>query len=179
MYWSEWGQAKCLKKASMDGTNAKILVDNVGYAIGLVIDFDIKRLYWADTLTSVITSSDFHGLNKRTIISQVSGQLGGLAIFKNFVYWINVTAGEIWRVNKMTGASMSKVLENVNATDLAVFHKSKQEGFNQCKIDNGGCSRLCLALPSQRKDESASFTCACPTHFIPQNKTCIRKIFLV
>lgn len=94
MYWSEWGQAKCIKKASMDGTNAKVLIENVGYAVGLLVEFEQKRLYWADSLTSTIMSSDFHGLNKRVIVNLHRGQIGGLAMHQNFIYWINVTSGK-------------------------------------------------------------------------------------
>lgn len=95
MYWSEWGQAKCIKKASMDGSNAKVILDNIGYAVGLVVDFEQKRLFWADSLTSTIMSSDFHGLGKQTVISLSRGQLGGLAMFRNFIYWINTTSGQL------------------------------------------------------------------------------------
>ncbi|GJQ65548.1 hypothetical protein Trydic_g7648 [Trypoxylus dichotomus] len=173
MYWSEWGQAKCIKKAFMDGTNTKVILENVGYAVGLLVDFEQKRLFWADSLSSTIMSSDFQGFRKQMIVSSNGGQIGGLAMFRHFLYWINVTSAEIWRANKMGGDNVSRVVNNINATDVTVFHKSKQEGYNQCKIDNGGCSHLCLALPSQKKDESATFTCACPTHFVQQNKTCV------
>lgn len=70
-------------------------------------------------------------------------------------------------------------------------------GWNECGIDNGGCSHLCVALsPEARgsgRDDCAcpnhlsfdgtnqschcAYHCACPTHYQlgPDNLTCLRK----
>lgn len=62
-----------------------------------------------------------------------------------------------------------------SVTDLLVFHSSRQRGFNQCAVNNGGCSHLCLAQPAYTSNEIVTYSCACPTHYILQNNTCTRK----
>lgn len=60
-------------------------------------------------------------------------------------------------------------------TDILVFHSSRQSGQNPCSINNGGCSHLCLAVPSS--NGTRNFTCACPTHYTlaEDHTTCYRK----
>lgn len=55
----------------MDGTNSITLVDKVGRANDLTIDYADQRLYWTDLDTSMIESSNMLGilaLNYITVI---------------------------------------------------------------------------------------------------------------
>lgn len=45
----------------MDGTNCMTLVDKVGRANDLTIDYADQRLYWTDLDTNMIESSDMLG----------------------------------------------------------------------------------------------------------------------
>ena len=49
-------------------------------------------------------------------------------------------------------------------------------GWNACNGNNGGCSHLCLALPTI-PDSNQTHICACPTHYELNwdNKTCTGK----
>lgn len=48
-------------RAFMDGTNCMTLVDKVGRANDLTIDYADQRLYWTDLDTNMIESSDMLG----------------------------------------------------------------------------------------------------------------------
>lgn len=61
MYWTEWGGKPRIVRAYMDGTNSITLVDKVGRANDLTIDYVDQRLYWTDLDTSMIESSNMLG----------------------------------------------------------------------------------------------------------------------
>lgn len=84
--------------------------------------------------------------------------------------------GQLWKINKETGEDKTLVNKlSDRATYLSSWYKNKQKHTNQCSVNNGGCSHLCLALPRKTYDEQTIYTCACPTHYILQNKSCIGK----
>ncbi|XP_012580569.1 PREDICTED: low-density lipoprotein receptor-related protein 5 [Condylura cristata] len=58
IYWTEWGGKPRIVRAFMDGTNGVTLVDKVGRANDLTIDYADQRLYWTDLDTNMIESSN-------------------------------------------------------------------------------------------------------------------------
>lgn len=63
MYWTEWGGRPRIARAYMDGKTTTTLVDKVGRANGLTIDYVAHRLYWTDLDTSMIESTNMQGLD--------------------------------------------------------------------------------------------------------------------
>lgn len=63
MYWTEWGGRPRIARAYMDGKTTTTLVDEVGRANGLTIDYVAHRLYWTDLDTSIIESTNMQGLD--------------------------------------------------------------------------------------------------------------------
>lgn len=70
MYWSDWGKAAKIEIAAMDGSERRDLINvNLTWPNGLAIDFEKKRLYWADGGTSKIEYSDLDGKHRTVLIS--------------------------------------------------------------------------------------------------------------
>lgn len=61
MYWTEWGGRPRIARAYMDGSTITTLVDKVGRANGLTIDYLDHRLYWTDLDTYMIESTNMQG----------------------------------------------------------------------------------------------------------------------
>lgn len=61
IYWTEWGGKPRIVRAFMDGTSCMTLVDKVGRANDLTIDYADQRLYWTDLDTNMIESSNMLG----------------------------------------------------------------------------------------------------------------------
>lgn len=93
MYWSEWGHSNSIKRASMDGTNQKTLLMNTRHATGLSLDYEKKRLYWVQTTTPAILSSDLNGMDKQVIIKDDIKKPIGLTLYKDFLYWSDEVTG--------------------------------------------------------------------------------------
>ncbi|XP_022921032.1 low-density lipoprotein receptor-related protein 6 [Onthophagus taurus] len=172
MYWSEWGNSKCLKRSAMDGSDPKIFIQNVNNAYGLIVDFKTKRLFWMETSTPALLSSDFNGLNRNAVVKDMIFKPQGLAMYNNFIYWSNTTSEELWKTS-LSGEKSPVVKLSEPATDISIIFKPNQKITNNCGVNNGGCKHLCLAVPSTNKLETVSYTCACPTHYVKTNQTCL------
>ncbi|XP_027714286.1 low-density lipoprotein receptor-related protein 5-like, partial [Vombatus ursinus] len=68
LYWTEWGGKPRIVRAYMDGTNSITLVDKVGRANDLTIDYADQRLYWTDLDTNMIESSNMLALGSEEIL---------------------------------------------------------------------------------------------------------------
>ena len=71
MYWSDWGKTPKIESATMHGTSRKVIIStNLTWPNGLAIDFQKKRLYWADGGTKRIEHSDLSGKGRTVLISE-------------------------------------------------------------------------------------------------------------
>ncbi|XP_064603510.1 low-density lipoprotein receptor-related protein 6-like isoform X2 [Liolophura sinensis] len=176
MYWTDWGKQPKLERAALDGTQRQVLVDNLGRVQGLTIDYLDRRLYWADFDAKVIESADMKGMNRRKVIHDHIPYPYGLTQYEDFIFWTDWKTNCIERANKTSGSNRTVIQEKVDLImDILVFHASRQSGWNTCGLNNGGCSHLCLAQPSESLGvNSTRHKCACPTHYSlnPDNKTC-------
>jgi hypothetical protein len=82
MYWSDWGRTGRIERAAMDGTRNEILLEKLGRANGLTIDFIENRLFWTALDTPSIESSDLSGLYRRTIVAAETQKLYGLTQYQ-------------------------------------------------------------------------------------------------
>ncbi|CAH1985142.1 unnamed protein product [Acanthoscelides obtectus] len=174
MYWSEWGSTNSIKKAAMDGRNQIKLITTVHPATSLALDYDRKRIYWSERYTAGIISADLNGNDQKFLIKENVFEPVGLTLYGDYIYWSDNKTGEIVRANKSDGSSFERIYNKLDGvTDLLVYHPHKQRQTNQCAISNGGCSHLCLALPTEGPEKGIGYTCACPTHYSLQGNECM------
>ena len=67
MFWSDWGESPKLEKGGMNGdlSSRKIIVNNdIIWPNGLTVDFESRRLFWADGKHYSISSVNFDGMNR-------------------------------------------------------------------------------------------------------------------
>lgn len=172
MYWSEW-PSDSIRRASLDGSDLITIISDANRASGLTIDPDTYRLYWASqSRPPAIESADWDGKRRQSLVtSDIEGPYA-VTLFQDYVYWSDWNSGDIKRAHKLTGQNQTLVHSNLDFTSslLVYNHDNRQSGTNQCRINNGGCQHLCLALPNRR-----GMTCACPTHFVlaKDNFSCI------
>lgn len=154
-----------IRRASLDGSDIQTIVSSANHPMSLAFDFDQRRLYWA-TKNDGIESADWDGKRRLKLKlagadAEVSFKPRSLTLYQEYIFWNDGNSGDIERANKVTGGDRSLIYKNLrDVSSLLIFHNNRQSGTNLCRANNGGCSHLCFALPSQRK-----VTCACPTHF--------------
>ncbi|GAA6065182.1 low-density lipoprotein receptor-related protein 5, partial [Tachysurus ichikawai] len=161
MYWTEWGGRTRIASAHMDGTNIISLVDKVGRANGLTIDYMDQRLYWTDLDTCMIESTNMQGLQREIIADDLPHPFG-LTQYRDFIYWTDWNLRSIERADKWSGQNRTLVQGQLEyVMDILVFHSSRQDGSNLCSHNNGHCAHLCLASPSGAQ-------CRCASHYTLQ-----------
>jgi len=177
IYWAEWGGSGTLERADLDGSRRIILIAKLGRASGLTLDLDGRRMYWTELhgAQSSIESSDLEGNERRVLVPRDPGRPYALALYKDSIYWTDWTSGNVEEADKKTGRKrVVKHHQIDHVTDILVYQTSPHRDMNACSVNNGGCSHLCFALPSERIALGSRVThkCGCPTHFTLNDSTC-------
>lgn len=96
------------------------------------------------------------------MLSQDIPHIFALTLFEDYVYWTDWETKSINRAHKTTGTNKTLLISTLHRPmDLHVFHALRQPDVpnHPCKVNNGGCSNLCLLSPG------GGHKCACPTNF--------------
>lgn len=182
MYWSDWGNEGRIERAGMDGSQRKTLVSfQVKWPNGLTLDLVRRRLYWVDAKLNMISSVDFDGRNRETVLRSHDflHHPFSISVFEDFVYWTDWDRQTIFKANKFNGSDVTHVaaLRTLhNPMVVRVYHPYVQpEGVNHCK--NSRCSHLCLPRP-QGNSRSPRTVCACPDgmKILKDGMTCYERL---
>ena len=160
----------------MDGKHRKIIVDKkIHWPNGLTIDYEARKVYWADAKLKYIASVDFNGGSRKLLTENVP-RIYALTLDSKAIYFTDWADNVISSCNKQTGKC--KVLipdskqppEKIYPMGIHVFSSSRQPYIpSECENNNGGCSHLCLL-----SSDFPHYSCACPTGVLlkSDNKTC-------
>ncbi|KAH9496208.1 Low-density lipoprotein receptor- protein 4 [Bulinus truncatus] len=156
MFWTDWGEEPKIERAYLDGTTRKVIIDKqLGYPNALSIDYDTMRLYWVDAKLDKIETSDLAGRGRSTIIQNTPHPFG-LTVFEDYIYWTDWQTEKLEKANKFDGKNRVTIQNRLEGLmDVHVVAARRQTGSNNCSLNNGGCTHLCLARPD-------GYVCACP-----------------
>lgn len=49
MFWTDWGAVPKIERAALDGSMRRVVVNtDLGWPNGVVVDADLKKIYWCD-----------------------------------------------------------------------------------------------------------------------------------
>ena len=69
MFWTDWGKTPKIERAGMNGdpfTRKVVVYDNdIFWPNGLTVDFEERRIFWADAKRSSLSSSNFDGTDRK------------------------------------------------------------------------------------------------------------------
>ena len=87
MYWTRasWSGSS-IWRADMDGSRPSRIVTELGQPRGILIDFQVSRLYWADFGTNKIQSSNLDGRDMRVILHDWISPFG-IAHIGDKIFW--------------------------------------------------------------------------------------------
>ncbi|XP_059051324.1 low-density lipoprotein receptor-related protein 6 [Achroia grisella] len=157
MYWSDLG-SKSIKRAAMDGSSAIVVIEQAGRVQALAIDHEHRALYWAAFEPPTVQYAFLNGTGRKTLVDDVS-MPNALTLYGDRVFWGDWNTGLIESAKKTDGGDRRGLYKQLDyISDLKMFGRRGGGGGNQCGVDNGGCSHLCLPLP-------ADYRCGCPAHY--------------
>ena len=115
MYWSDWGEPAMIERASMDGSDRKVLHDTgLTWPNGLAIDYQLQRLYWADAFHDRIEYSSVDGTGREILLTVASGLHHPFAItvVGDQVYWTDWDNATVYTAHKQAAISPVSVYDD-------------------------------------------------------------------
>ncbi|XP_076456132.1 uncharacterized protein LOC143290510 isoform X2 [Babylonia areolata] len=168
MFWTDWGAAPKIERASYDGSDRRTLV-NTGLHLpnALALDVPNSRLYWVDAGSDRVEMSDLEGGNRRQLLLLTSSHhFFGLALLHGFLYitdWFSLPPSVksfLVRldINTANVTVYGTTSGDTRLNDIHVVNPRQysDDSVNGCGKNNGGCGAFCVPLPSN------SSKCMCP-----------------
>nr|XP_026654670.1 low-density lipoprotein receptor-related protein 1 [Zonotrichia albicollis] len=177
MYWTDWeedpkdSKRGKIERAWMDGSNRNIFITSktVLWPNGLSLDIPAKILYWVDAYYDRIEMVYLNGTDRKIVYEGPElNHAFGLCHYSNFLFWTEYRSGSIYRLEQASKAVSLLRNERPPIFEIRMYDAQQQQvGSNKCRVNNGGCSSLCLATPRGRQ-------CACAEDQIlgPDSVTC-------
>ncbi|XP_072033368.1 low-density lipoprotein receptor-related protein 2-like [Amphiura filiformis] len=152
-------QVPVIERLSMDGTDRRdIISTKMQRPYGLTLDLAMERVYFGDARMDFIEFCDYDGNGRQQVLvnTQFLRGLRNLAVWEDYVYWVDTENQELLRANKLTGENRSVVVQNLNRPyAVTVFHANRQPAAsNPCAANP--CHHLCLLSTN-----SVGYKCAC------------------
>ncbi|XP_077129136.1 low-density lipoprotein receptor-related protein 1B isoform X2 [Ranitomeya variabilis] len=176
MYWTDWEEDVVddsvgrIEKSWMSGFNRQVFVTTkMLWPNGLSLDYENKLLYWCDAYYDHIEQIFLNGTNRKVVGSgKELNHPFGLSHHGHYVFWTDYMNGYIFQLNLKTNNITLLRQERPPLFGLQIYDPRKQQGDNACRINNGGCGTLCLAVPGGR-------VCGCADnqHLDENNSTCV------
>ncbi|XP_043484789.1 low-density lipoprotein receptor-related protein 2 [Leptopilina heterotoma] len=172
IFFSEWDRPANISRARADGSNLVVFKNlTLGWPNGLAIDFGKDRLYWCDALLDHVQHSNLEGTDVKTVNSRLIRHPFSIAIYEDWMYITDWRLDAIIRLHKETGEKEVVLVREPDTNRLygvKVYSPDIQKPHTDhpCTINNGGCEKLCFAVP---RNSSSRFlpsrltrVCGCP-----------------
>lgn len=167
MFWSDWGVNPHIGVAFMDGSDPKVLIEDVTLPNGLAIDWPNRRIYWVDAHSQTIESATITGKDRRIVLGDIPKHPFGLAVFESRLYWSDWDRLSIESCDKFTGKNHDVLVQGERIFDVHIFHEAMMPHQRHACMQSS-CSHLCLLAVN------STYTCACPDNMelLPDRHTC-------
>uniref|UniRef100_A0A4W5Q8K7 LDL receptor related protein 1 n=1 Tax=Hucho hucho TaxID=62062 RepID=A0A4W5Q8K7_9TELE len=159
MYWTDWEEDPKktnrgkIKKAWMDGSHDQVLLTSktVLWPNGLSLDIPQGILYWVDAYYDRIEMVYLNTTDRKMVYEgNELNHAFGLCHYKHFLFWNEYRGGSIFKLDTTTSTVTLLRNERPPLFEIRVYDAHQQQGTNLCRVKNGGCSSLCLAIPDGR-----------------------------
>ncbi|CAB1328019.1 unnamed protein product, partial [Coregonus sp. 'balchen'] len=162
MYWTDWEEDEVndsvgrIVKAWMDGSHRQDFVtSDILWPNGLTLDHGSSNMYWCDAYYDHIEKISLDGTHRTVVYNgKELNHPFGISLHQNSVFWTDYMNASIFQLDLQSGQVALMRSEKPPLFGLSVYDAQRQQGDNACRVNNGGCGSLCLAIPDGR-------VCAC------------------
>ncbi|XP_071496207.1 uncharacterized protein [Diadema antillarum] len=115
VYWSDI-RARTVSAASINGTNQRVVLDNLGTPDGLFVDSESYTLFWTDTASDEIGAVHLNGSNRRIIVNTTLDEPRDIIVLprRRWLYWTDWGATAKIEMSDLSGNGRQTIVE----TDL-------------------------------------------------------------
>ena len=173
LFWTDWDrQFPRIERCSMSGDNRAVIVNitsvsvtgmqGSGWPNGIVVDYELQRLYWIDARSDSIHTSKYDGSDLREVLKghEFLSHPFAISVFGNDIFWSDWRTNSLIRASKWNGTNVQLVERTVTQPfDLHIFHPFRQPTFsNPCAPNKNRCvgKAVCLLTLNQQT------SCRCP-----------------
>lgn len=117
MYWTDWGAVAKIERASMDGSDRRVLHSTgLTWPNGLTIDYPAQKIYWADASLDRIEYSNVDGSGRFILFSGLDHPFS-ITLQGNLLFWTDWFNNAIHVAHKILGASEGNLTLYSNLRD--------------------------------------------------------------
>ena len=182
LFWTDWDrQFPRIERSAMSGENRSVIINvtsasvagmqGSGWPNGIVVDYDLQRLYWIDARSDSIHTSKYDGSDLREVLKghEFLSHPFAISVFGNNIFWSDWRTNSLIRANKWNGTNVQLVERTITQPfDLHIFHPFRQQRFdNPCAPDKNKCVGHAVCLLSLNHQTS----CRCPHMMEPISDT--------
>lgn len=182
LFWTDWDrQYPRIERSSMSGDNRTVIVNvtsvsisgmqGSGWPNGIVVDYELQRLYWIDARSDSIHTSKYDGSDLREVLKghNFLSHPFAVSVFGNNIFWSDWRTNSLYSANKWNGTNAQLVERTLSQPfDLHIFHPFRQPTFsNPCVLNKNKCTGRAVCLLTLNGQTS----CRCPHMTEPVNKT--------
>ena len=182
LFWTDWDrQYPRIERSSLSGDNRSVIVNvtsvsvsgmqGSGWPNGIVVDYELRRLYWIDARSDSVHTSKYDGSDLREVLKghNFLSHPFAISVFGNNIYWSDWRTNSLYSANKWNGTNVQLVERTLTQPfDLHVFHPFRQPTFsNPCAPRKNKCAGHAVCLLALNGDTA----CRCPHMMELANKT--------
>lgn len=114
IYWSDWGAHPKLERSKLDGTKRETLIStSIAWPNGLAIDYQQRKLYWADAKLDKIEFCDLTGTNRVILTSENVPHIFGLTLVGQYLFWTDHKTRILGRIDKNNPKDRKIIMDSV------------------------------------------------------------------
>ena len=141
VYWTN-PATQTIQRADLDGSNVEILfnlqedvlyTDWRGPRIGIALDVDGGKIYWADSRQGTIQRADLDGQNVEILFDPTVRRPHGIALYLDKMYWSDAWKGTIHRAD-LDGRNLKILITGNRPKDIALLEGDKIYWVDDGKI---------------------------------------------
>ena len=135
MYWTDWGDEARIERASMDGSDRRVL-HNTGltWPNGLTIDYADQKIYWVDASRDRIEYSNVDGSGRFVLLSQLDHPFS-ITLEGNLLFWTDWINQAIHVTHKILGNGESILYGNLRDRPFGIEAVTPTRQVQNCEYD--------------------------------------------
>lgn len=173
VYFSNWNNKNpSISRIFVTGFgHEQIITKDIFLPNALTLDFNDKKMFWADARLDKFERCDYDGKNRVILAQSTPKHPFSIAVFEDFIFWSDWMLHGILRANKYSGNDVIFLKQDLEQPmGLFVAQDSiKNCSGNACSAFNGGCEDICLPHKN-------SFKCECSQGYLDKDgKRCLSR----